>query len=1071
LVQVCPSCSEQNPPGFRLCGYCGAPLQPQLRARELRKTVTVVFSDLVGSTALGERLDPEALREVISRYFGVMSGVLEEHGGVVEKFIGDAVMAVFGLPRVREDDALRALRAALGMKAALVELNDELERRYGVRLANRTGVNTGEVVAGDPGSGQRLITGDAVNVAARLEGAAPPGEVLVGESTHRLVRELVEADEVEPLELKGKSERVRAYVLHGLRDAERRRRAEGKLVGREDELARLREALAEVATLRASRLVTIVGEPGVGKSRLTEAFEDATAGTARFLAGRCLSYGRGITFWPLVEIVREAAGIREADGPAGARVKLAALAPDEPDAVERVASAIGLGGGGPDYSLEEIYWASRRLFEALAVERPLVLRIEDIHFAEEAFLGLLEHLARSAAAPLLLLCTSRPDLLDRRPEWSGGEPALRLELEPLSEAESRLVVDQLLGESGLPRQVSERIVRASEGNPLFVEHLLSMLLDDGLLVRADHGGWRVEGDLERIAIPDSIQALLSARLESLTPEERAILEPAAVVGVVFAREAVEALADEAVQERAGPLLDGLVQKRLVRRLPGDVEEDAYRFQHNLVRDTAYQGLLKRARASLHEAFVGWAESVNRERERGLEYGEILGYHLERAYEYLDELGPLDEHAYALGRRASTYLGKAGRRAFGRGDMVAAANLLRRAARLLPERDAERLELLPELGEAMMEIGEFAWAEVYLDEAAEGAEAVGDAVGEAEVVLTRLLVRHHVVEDLGGWRAEVTGETARLIPVLEAHDASAELAKAWRMVAFVHATVCRWEAAEGAQRLALHHARRAGRRREEARLAAGYTISLQEGPTPLAEAIPRCEEIVREGLVDRQAEAVARSSLAVLLALGGDFAAARDHCRRARDMLIDIGGLLASHTSLTGGRVELLAGDPTAAEVALRRDYDALGALGERYFRPVVGAQLARALFEQGRLDEAVAVVSDVRGEAADDDVETQALWRQVEARVAAERGALDEAERLAAESIARLDETDAPVMRADARLDAAVILAAAARPDEAATRLREAGELYALKGVSPPVRGRTGRALAGLRTAELSVSS
>jgi class 3 adenylate cyclase len=1066
-VQVCPSCSEQNPPGFRLCGYCGAALQPQLKPRELRKTVTVVFTDLQGSTALGERLDPEALREVISRYFGVMSSVLEEHGGVIEKFIGDAVMAVFGLPRVREDDALRALRAALGMKAALVELNDELEVRYGVRLVNRTGVNTGEVVAGDPASGQRLITGDAVNVAARLEGAAPAGGVLVGESTYRLARELVEANEVEPLELKGKSERVRAYVLQGLRVGERRR-PEGKLVGREDELHRLHSALADVATLRVSRLVTIVGEPGVGKSRLTDEFAEATAATARFLGGRCLSYGRGITFWPLVEIVREAAGIREADSPPAAMEKIAALAPDAPDAVERVASAIGLGG--VDYSLEEIYWASRRLFEALAAERPLVLRIEDIHFAEEAFLGLLEHLARSASAPLLLLCTSRPDLLDRRPEWSGGEPAVRLELEPLSEAESGLVVEQLLGESGLPRHVSERIVQASEGNPLFVEHLLSMIVDDGLLVRGPDGEWRVEADLETISIPDSIHALLSARLELLTPDERASLDPASVVGVVFPRAAVEALADEAVRERTGPLLDGLVRKRLVRRSEADVEEDAYRFQHNLVRDTAYQGLLKRVRASLHERFVDWAESVNRERERGLEYGEILGYHLERAHEYLRELGPLDDHARALGRRAAAYLGEAGRRAFGRGDMVAAANLLRRAARLLPDDDPDRLALLPELGEAMMEIGEFAWAEVYLDEAAAAAVALGDAVREAEIVLTRLLVRHHAVDDLGAWRAEVNEETARLIPVLDAHGAAAELAKAWRMVAFVHATVCRWEDAAAAQQLALGHARRAGRRREEARLAAAYTISLQEGPTPLAEAVPRCEEIVRDGLVDRQAEAVARGCLAVLLALDGDVAAARDHYRRARDMLLDIGGLLAAHTSLTAGRVELLAGDPAAAEEALRQDYDALGALGERYFRPLVGSLLARALLELERADEAVEIVDEVRAEAADDDVETQAQWRLVQARVAAERGARDEAGRLAGEAIALLDETDAPVVRAEARLDAAIVVAAAGRPDEAATRLREAAELYALKGARLPWRGRTAEALAELRATELSAS-
>jgi tetratricopeptide (TPR) repeat protein len=348
---------------------------------------------------------------------------------------------------------------------------------------------------------------------------------------------------------------------------------------------------------------------------------------------------------------------------------------------------------------------------------------------------------------------------------------------------------------------------------------------------------------------------------------------------------------------------------------------------------------------------------------------------------------------------------------------------------------------------MMEIGEFAWAQLYLEEAVAGADALGDAVLEADAVLTGLLVRHHVLDDLGAWRVQVKKETARLIPILEDRGATAELAKAWRMVAFVHGTICRWEEAAAAQQLALGYARRAGRRRQEARLAAAFTMSLRDGPTPVDEAVPLCEEIVRSGLTDRQAEAVALSSLAVLRALGGDFDAARGHYLRAHAALAELGGtVLAAHTSLTSGRIELLAGEPAAAEAALRLDYDALGALRERYFRPLVGALLARALLDQERIEEADAVAAEVSVEAAADDVETQALWRLVRARVADLRGDASEALLLVEEAVGALDDTDAPVIRADARLDAGFILARAGRPAEAASRFEEAAELYDRKG-------------------------
>jgi class 3 adenylate cyclase len=378
-VAICPSCGEENPDRFRLCGFCGTPLAPESAPRETRKLVTIVFSDLEGSTTLADALDTEVVREVLARYFEEMRAVLDAHGGTVEKYIGDAIMAVFGLPAIHEDDALRAVRAAAEMQTALAGLNDELERRWGVRLAHRTGVNTGEVVAGDATTGQRLATGDAVNVAARLEQAAPALGVLLGESTYRLVRDVVDVEPVGSLELKGRPEPMPAYRLLAVR--ERTGSTPGDdvpLVGREAELSLLSAELERAISGKTCRLVTLLGGAGMGKSRLAHEFTRSAEGQARAVGGRCLPYGRGITFWPLVEVVRQAAGIGEDDPPDVARSRVAACVPGDDDAVERVASAIGLSEH--QFPVEELFWGVRRLFEALASEKPLVVLFEDVHW-------------------------------------------------------------------------------------------------------------------------------------------------------------------------------------------------------------------------------------------------------------------------------------------------------------------------------------------------------------------------------------------------------------------------------------------------------------------------------------------------------------------------------------------------------------------------------------------------------------------------------------------------------------------------------------------------------------------
>ena len=1043
-VQVCPGCGEENPERFRLCGFCGTPLVAALPPQETRKTVTIVFSDLKGSTAMGERLDSEAVREVMSRYFDEMRGALEQHGGTVEKYIGDAIMAVFGLPRLHEHDALRAVRAAAEMRERLAALNRELEERWGVTVGNRTGVNTGEVVAGDASTGQRLATGDTVNTAARLEQAAPTNEVLLGDTTYRLVRHAVEVEPVEPLELKGKADRVPAYRLVSVHEGESvARRSDSRLVGRDAELGELEAVIDAAARDRTCRTATVIAPAGVGKSRLMEELARAAPSGARTVGGRCLSYGRGITFWPLTEIVREVAGIDDDDPTERALAKLADVAgADADDVVARVASAVGLSDRS--FPLEEIYWATRKLLERLASAGPLVVVFDDLHWAEQALLDLIEHVAGTARdVPLVLHSAARPEFADIRPQWAASQ-SLVVELEPLSEAASAQVVDQLLGGLGIDDAVTDRIVAAAAGNPLFVEQLVSMLIDDGLL-RREGEGWAVAGDLTDIEIPGTIQALLDARLDLLTQQERAVIEPASVAGLEFERAAVEELAPDAVRPEVETHLLTMEQKQLV------LAEDAqrrldYHFHHILIREAAYRGILKRARATFHEKFVEWAERVNRERDRKIEFEAILGYHLEQARQYLSELGPLDAHGLELGERAAAYLASSGRRAFERGDMAAAANLLRRAVGLLPETDARRLELLPDLGEAMMETGEFAWSELLLGEAVELTTNAGDERLHADAVLTRLLVQHHATEDLGAWRDEVERTTNELIPVLEARDADAELAKAWRMVAWVHAPAYRWEAAAAAQQRALGHARRAGDGRLEARMASAYAQALCIGPTPTSIAVPECEALLAGGLGHRQSEALIRNALALLVALNGEFDRARTLCREARLALQDLGAsVLATTASLYLARVELLAGSPDAAEAELRPDYERLKAMGEVFFRSSLGVLLAQALLAQGKLDDAKAVAVESQELANDDDVEVASPARSVRAKVQSRRGGHAAAVRLAEEAVELIPGADAPLLLADGLVDLADVYAAAGEAAKARDALARARTLATAK--------------------------
>jgi predicted ATPase/class 3 adenylate cyclase len=1041
----CPGCGEENPPKFRLCGYCGAPLAPAaatLPAREVRKTVTILFSDLKGSTALGEVLDPEALHEVKERYFRAMAAEITRHGGKIEKYIGDAIMAVFGLPRAREDDALRAVRAAVGMQRALQEVNADLMPRYGVALANRTGVNTGEVVAtDDPTADQKLATGDAVNEAARLEQAAPVNGIYLGELTWRLVRDAVEVEAVEPLELKGKSQRVPAFRLvsaSGLDGFVRRH--DQPIVGREAELATLRTAFDEVARLKVARTVTLVAQAGVGKSRLAQEVLDKVAPQARVLSGRCLPYGDGITFWPLYLMVREAAGIDENDTPADALRKLDAAAGDH-DIALRLASAAGYGS----YPLAELNWAARKFLEHFARNGPLVAFVDDIHWAEPAFLDLLEHVQHEARAPILILTTARPDLLEDRPEWGTQPGSTRLELKPLDATQSADLIRALLGGVGLDGDIVQRIVMASEGNPLYAEQMLSMLIDNGAL-RRDGVQWVRADPQADVMVPPTIQALLEARLDRLSRAERAVVEPASVVGLEFPQPAVESLAPEAVRPQVVEYLGTLTRKQFVYPQKTADADIVYRFHHHLVRETVYNGMLKRARANLHLAFVRWADQVVAGHDRRREYEEILGYHLEQAYRHLKELGPLDETGRAVGVDAARRLSASGKRAADRGDMAAAANLYGRAVAVLDPADPERVALLPELAEAQLDNGDFAAAKASIDEASAAAEQASDLRLSARCRLiglrAQLLSGEH-----DDWSALTQRTCDELLPALEREGAHRELAMGWRLIALTHAMGGQYSLSGQALGRSMFHARQAGHQPLIV-LNAELTAQIAPlGPMPVSQGITECEQLLADLRHDRVTECYVTCALAQLKAMQGEVEIARELVHSSRKALRDLGqGVHAASTALDMVRIELLGNDLDAAQDELRADYDYLAAKGETYYLSTLAAYLAKVAREGGRDAEAIELTRTAESVSAEDDVESQVLWRMVRAPILARAGDPATAEALARQAVDLSMRTEATVMQAEAYAELATVLAHAGRPDDARTAIESALQRFDAKG-------------------------
>jgi len=954
--------------------------------REQRKVVTILFCDLVGSTALGESTDPEVVRARLRRTFEDLRAIIERHGGSVEKFVGDAVMAVFGVPVSHEDDALRAVRAAKEMQQAIAE--------HG--LEARIGINTGEVVVG--GEGETLVTGDAVNVAARLEQSAGSGEILIGAQTRALVRDAVTAEALEPIALKGKAHPVEAHrLLEVLEDAAPiQRNLAAPLVGRERERLRLWRAYEDSIADRSCQLFTLLGPAGMGKSRLVADFLERVGADADVLRGRCLSYGEGITYWPLVEMLV----------PLGV----------EPEAV--VAS-----------SPAETRVGFRRLLEARAADRPQVAVIDDLQWAEPEFVDLVEHVADlSRDAPIFLLCIARNELLDARPGWGGGKlNATSLLLEPLRDDDCETLIANLLGERDLATDARVRITEASGGNALFVEEMVAMV--------------RESGNGEGLAVPPTINALLQARIDGLEPELRLVLERAAIEGEVFHVGAVADLSADEARLALDEHLAALVRKDLVRPERSVIAGlDAYRFRHLLIREAAYASMPKELRAQLHERYAEWLERTAD--ESAFELDEIVGYHLEQALLLRQELGVRDDD---LATRAAARLLAAGTRALGRADHPAAGGLLQRAVDIRSADDRLHLRAMFTLGRVFMRRGDFVRAESQLLETIELADAAEDIgiLARARLGYNSLRIRVDPAET-------VQNELARALEITESLEGSEELAAL--ATAYTEVGICKFQLGRaGEGEVDLERAAELARQLDDPQLLrevmgarlrpAGW------GPMPAAEGVVLCEGLLAAEEANAALRAQALQILALFQAMLGEVEASRTAAATARTLLEEFD--FTFQMGLYGGDIgvsELIGRDLDRAEFELRRAHDVLVEIGDVGVRSTVDAVLADALALQGRPGEALEFADSSRAIASVDDLDAQPRWRAARARALSALGRHDEALALLDEAVALAEPIDFLELKALVHDVHGEVLARVGRVEDAQRAVERAIGFHALKG-------------------------
>ncbi len=1004
--------------------------------REVRKTITALFVDVRIVSARHGSVDPESLRRVTGRTLHLVRSAVERHGGSVETVAGTALTVAFGLPAVHEDDALRAVRAAGDVRDCLLTQAAELKADSALDLHFRLGVATGEVVAGGEALGIGAV-GEPLTRAPELAHATDPGAIVLDEATRRLLRDAIITEPID--------DAWRVVSLSG-DTALHSRRLTSPMIGRERERRRLHDAFEQAVGDSSCQLFTVLGLAGVGKSRLVQEFLADVAGQARVARGRCLPYGEGITFWPLLEAVKEAVGLDDGDSADGVRQKLTlvfAHGPESDIAVQNVAELIGFGDtAGPDGTGGDGFAATQALFESLARGKPLVVVFDDIHWAETTFLDLVEYLADSLRdSPVLLVCLARPELIDIRRGWSGGKVnATSVLLEPLSDDECSRLIENLVGGTDIAAEVAGRIADAAEGNPLFVEEMLSMLIDDGLLVRRN-GQWSATKQLASAPVPPTIQALLAARLDQLGPEERTVIERASVEGKVFHEGSVVELVPSALRPSVGAHLQELVRKELVRPYRPDFgSERAFRFRHLMIRDAAYDSIPKSTRAELHEAFARWLQHRTADRTSG--YEEIIGYHLEQAFRYRSELGPVDEAVRALAAEAAGRLGVAGSRAFVRRDAQAALSFMSRAVALMPKDDPARVDLIPNVRVVQGLSGDLSWAEDVLTEAVAAAKASNDQRLEAHALVQlgflRLFTRTRVE---AGDLHRVADDA---IAIFEELCDDLGLARAWRLAAQAHYLARRAGRCAEASERALKHARAVGDPLEIREIVEWLCVALMLGPTPAADAANRCEALLVEVSGDPILEPTVLSVLGNARAMQGKLDEAHQLLERWRRVVAEFGDSIWLF-GINFGMVAL-ADDPVAAEQELLPGYEALGRLGEKsHFSSVTGL-LARALCAQGRYDEAQRLTHESEEAARPNDIHSHILWRTTRAQVLAHQGELESAEALALEAVGFAAESDFLDSHADALMVLAELRVQAGRKKDAIAHAEDAIRLYEQKG-------------------------
>jgi len=1028
---------------------------------EERKLVTVLFADIVGSTAIGASNDPEVVRRTLSRTFAEVRRILETHGGTVEKFIGDAVMAVFGIPQTHDDDADRAVRAAFGLRDRIAAMN--ADGRLALEL--RIGVNSGQVVTGD--AGETLVTGDAVNAGARLQAAAAPNEILVGALTHELTERAVRYGPGREIDAKGLG-RLSVWPATELASAlpAQHRGIAGlraPLIGRDDELRLLVDSHRKLASEQRAALVTIFGSAGVGKSRLVAELVEAI-GPDRVRRGRCLPYGEGITFWPVVEILRADTGITAVDSHEEATRKLRsavlasfAEASEDAEAVARRLSVLAGTASREDVLPEvpaetmqqELRWGLRRYLERRAATQPLTLIFDDIHWAEAALLDLIEHLAEWSRAPLFLVCMARPDLRELRATWGGGlMNSSTIRLEPLTADESARLIRELLSIDALPEELRQQVITRSEGNPLYVEEFLRMLLDGGHVAKVD-GRFVARKSLGSLVVPATLHGLIAARLDTTPSAVKHSLQRAAVVGKVFWPEAILA---------QGPI-DGQLEQVLLdaarRDLVNELDERglgggrAWTFKHILIRDVAYDTIPKAERSRAHDAFARWLEQVAGARVD--EYADIVAYHAEQAFLLARELG--ETGLQELGARSYTRLIEAGTKAKQRGDARAALAFFRRALTI-----AEAIDLPP--GERLATRGLAAHARMTIEASQEVLDEIATLVTELRalpptVVLVDLLqVLSYDVSDKD--LAAATALDQEAIAAARAIGDADTIADALVRSAWAWWVNGDLDAQRGALLEALRHIEATRAERHLSTVLTWLGANTAHGGA----FVQAVEYDVRAN----ERAASSGSSLQLADALGGKVFAAMwrgeldvavTRAKEAVDAAIDAGALVDIGTNYgLLGTALAMAGELAQAREAHERAIERLSGPPLQGHRAEARTQLVKTLVSLGEIPEARRQAETSRAEVATQDVYTIATSTAALAAVCVADGATAEAERLFRQALDGIGRSDYVLLRMEMQRDLASFLIDRGRAAEARPLLEEVRDFFDTP-VTPFERQRT----------------